>query len=89
MESIQSIISAESIARLSDRLNGKLTPERRRISQELLLEEEKRYGQHSEKLDMVTNYIAEFTQKIDAQHNRLQEKGEQRLKCGPKPTHVE
>jgi hypothetical protein len=72
MESIQRTISGESIARLSDQLYGELTPERRQISQVLLLEEENRYGRYSEKLDMVTHYIAEANERIDAQRKRLQ-----------------
>jgi len=64
MESIRRIISAESIARLSDRLYGELNRDRRRILQQKLLEEESRFGAHSEQLEMVTQYIAESLKEL-------------------------
>jgi two-component system sensor kinase FixL len=72
MQSIERVIHAETIARLSDQLYGELNPERRRIVQQTLLEEENRYGARSEQLEMVTQHIAEISARINRQRDIMQ-----------------
>jgi PAS domain S-box-containing protein len=74
MRSIERVIRAETIARLSDQLYGELNPERRRILQQTLLEEESRYGALSEQLEMATQHIAEASERIHQQHDIIQER---------------
>jgi two-component system, LuxR family, sensor kinase FixL len=73
MESVQRIISAETIARLTDGLYGEPDPERCLILQQRWLEAENRYGRHSEQLDMLGHYLREISDRIDRQRSRVEE----------------
>ena len=81
MQFIERVINAESIARLTDQLYGELDPERCRTLQQKLLEAESRYGQCSEQLDMLAQYITEISDRIDRQRSRLEE-----LEASPQDT---